>query len=386
MRQKKKPRLLYLVIIGFYLGLIIFFFQIYNTLGVIEISTISPQSLRIIRDISSVICYVQYVLILLIAVRAVGFNIKKFNFGEDLAELEIDVSDNEEFELTVGIDTDKLGRRIRRGRRELKYFIIENFFVLSIISSIIIVSVSIAVFLNIEVYNKMYNQNQSFKANYFINTVNNTYFTHLNQRGVDIAPKGKTFAITSVTFNNNDLYPHQLSLDAINLTAGNKVFSPIITRYQSFTDLGVGYTNQTIAAGTASTFIFVFEVDENINFNDLTFRYRESLKYGATRLEAKYKKVKLNGVTIDSMETIREAALDDELSFANSPLNNTKLKVKDMQINDTFNYDANSCFNDSCMPFKGILTIQYIAPQDTLLKLSFDYSKDIKSIVKMLIN
>jgi hypothetical protein len=126
------------------------------------------------------------------------------------------------------------------------------------------------------------------------------------------------------------------------------------------------------------------ELEENNerNFNDLTFRYRESLKYGATRLEAKYKKVKLNGVTIDSMETIREAALGDELSFANSPLNNTKLKVKDMQINDTFNYDANSCFNDSCMPFKGILTIQYIAPQDTLLKLSFDYSKDIKSIVQ----
>jgi hypothetical protein len=222
----------------------------------------------------------------------------------------------------------------------------------------------------------MYNQDEPFKANYFINTVNNTYFTQLNQRGVDIAPKGKIYAITSVTFNNNDLYPHQLSLDTINLTSGSNIFSPIITRYQSFTDLGIGYTNQNIAAGAASTFIFVFEVNENTNFNDLTFRYRESLKYGATRLEARYKKVKLNGVTIDSMNKIREATIGNELSFANSPLNNTKLKVNSIQFGDSFTYDASSCFDGDCITSQSILNIQYTTTQKTLLKLSFDYNRD----------
>jgi len=181
MRQKKKPKLLYFITIGFYLGLVIFFFQIYNTLGVLEVSTISPRSLRIIRDVTSVICYAQYGLILLMAIRAVGFNIKKFNFGEDLEELEIDVSDNEEFELTVGIDSNEIGRRLRRGRRELKYFIVENFFVLSLIFLIVATSVGIIIFLNKEVYNKIYAQSESFKAGYFVNTINNCYYTHVNQ-------------------------------------------------------------------------------------------------------------------------------------------------------------------------------------------------------------
>lgn len=378
MREKNKPKLLYFFIIAFYIGLIVYFFQIYNTLDVIEVSAISPRSLRITRDVASILCYIQYSMVLLMAIRAVGFNIKKFNFGEDLAELEIDVTDNEEFELTVGIDQDKIGRRLRRGRREFKYFIIENFFVLSLIFLVVVTSFSVVLFLNIEVYNKVYAQSDAFKANYFVNIINNSYFTHLNQRGAKTAPTGKIFVVTKVTFNNKDIYPRQLSLDDINLTSGTNIFSPIITRYQSFLDLGEGYTNQIVQPGEVGTFIFVFEVDETVDFNNIIFRYRESLKISTTRLEAKYKKIRLSGVTLDTITKVRNAKFGEELAFTSSALDNTKLKVNDVQIESQFAYDATSCYNNSCNIVKNNLTLQYTTTQKLLMKLSFDYNKDSK--------
>lgn len=379
MRQKKKPTLLYLLTIAMYLGLIIFFFQIYGTLNTLEISSISPRTVRIIRDIASIICYLQYAVILIMSIRAVGFNIKKFNFGEDLAELEIDVSDNEEFELTVGIDPDKIGRRLRRGKREAKYFIVENFFVLSLISLVVIATLGVGLFLNFEVYNKIYKQTQSFKVNFFVNKINNCYYTHLNQRGIDIAPKGKTFIVTKATFENRDAYPQQLSLDDINLVSGDDIFSPVITRYQAFIDLGTGYTNQLIKPGESNTYIFVFEVDEDTNFNNLIFRYMESLKISTAKLEAKYKKVKLNIEKLDNITVAKQAKTGEELVFNSSQLDDTKLKISEYLVADNFAYDATSCTLGTCSTYKNNLTLQYTTTQSTLLWLSFDYTKGTNS-------
>lgn len=376
MRLKNKPKLLYSIIVLFYLGLIVYYFQVYNVLDVIEISTISPRSIRVIRDISTLMCYAQYGFILIIAVRAVGFNIKKFNFGEDLAELEIDVSDNEEFELTVGIDPDKIGRKIRKSKREIRYFIAENIFVLSLLSLFTVIVTAIVIFLNVEVYNKIYSQSDFFKAGFFVNKINQSYVTDLNQKGIQTAPNGKSFLVVSVTFQNQFAQDLQLNLDNINVVEGGDIFSPIITRYQSFIDLGTGYVNQYIKAGKSSTFIFVFEINDDTDLNNLIFRYRESLKFSTTRLEATYKKIKLKTVTLNEISKVDEAIIGEDLEFKSSSLGNTKLKINDFEIKDVFMYEAASCYADSCIKFQSELTVQYITVGKTLLRIGFNYSKD----------
>lgn len=342
---------------------------------------ISPRDLRIVRDIASVVVYVQYATILLTAIRAVGFNIKQFNFGEDLAELEINVSDYEEFELTVGLDQAKIKRRIRRGKRELKYFIVENLFVLLLLSFIVITSLTVIIFLNIYVYNKFYEQSESFKAGYFVNQINNVYYTHLNQKGNNIAPKGKAYVVTNVTFSNIDIYPHDISLDDINLTFNQEIFSPIIMRYQSFIDLGEGYIKQVIPSGSSKTFIFVFEVNENVDFNDLIFRYRESLIISNASLEAKYKKVKIKAVSLDNIEKVNEAKISEQLLFNDSALENTELIINDVKMESQFIYDATSCYGDVCNTAPNILTLQYITNKNILMRLAYTYSKDMQAVL-----
>jgi hypothetical protein len=327
---------------------------------------------------TTIFTYLQYALSLLIGIRAFGFNIKKFNFGEDLAELEIDVTDNEEFELTVGIDPDKIGRSIRKGRREIKYFIVENFFVFALITSVIVISLSIALFLNIEVYNKVYNQTESFKAGYFVNSINKTYYTVLNQRGEKIAPPNKMYVIVDSTFINKDTYPHRINLEDISLVSNNNIYAPSTIRYQSFVDLGIGYNGQKIEAGKSSDFIFVFEVDSNINFNKLQFRYRESLKISSTNLEAKYKRVKLNSIETSNIKKVSGTSIGKSLSFTDSQLNDTKLAINNVQIEDSFVYEATYCYNQNCSTYNSNLTLQYVSSQNILMKLSYEYILDSK--------
>ena len=198
----------------------------YGTFDTLEISSLSSQGLRIVRDVTSVVTYVQYGLIILIAVRAFGFNIKKFNFGEDLQELEIEARDNEEFELTVGIDREKISRGIRRGKRELKYFFVENMFILTSIivtSSILIV---VTLLLNFKVYNKVYYKNSPFSVGNFVVTLHDAHYTTINQKGESIAPKGITYVVLTMSFTNKNTFPHNIDLKDIIIKVDEKNYSP----------------------------------------------------------------------------------------------------------------------------------------------------------------
>ena len=125
MRYKKKPKLLYVILIVLYLTTAIIINISLNGLNTIYIDVLDVKTQRVYRDLLQIIIIFQYISICFTTVRALGFDIKKFNFQEDIAELEINVTDDEEVELTLG-STSNVQRKGRRILRELKYYYNEN--------------------------------------------------------------------------------------------------------------------------------------------------------------------------------------------------------------------------------------------------------------------
>ena len=125
MKQKEKPAKLYITIVITYAFLLILLFVDGGYLRTIIIEELPPRTTRILRDINSIIVIPQILLSISVFIRSIGFNIKKFNFSQDIEDLAIDVSDSEEFELTIGTDSGKINRLIRKNKRELKYFYLE---------------------------------------------------------------------------------------------------------------------------------------------------------------------------------------------------------------------------------------------------------------------
>ena len=65
------------------------------------------RTVRLIRDFISISFIIQFYSAVILIIRAVGFDIKKFDFNNDLKEMEINESDREEFEVQINFDKNK---------------------------------------------------------------------------------------------------------------------------------------------------------------------------------------------------------------------------------------------------------------------------------------
>ena len=110
MRQKEKNTKLYFGIIVFYIILLIGSILTNNYLVQIETTEFSSKMARLLRDISFGFLIPQIFFFVYALLRGIGFDIKKFEFENDVRELEITDLDNEEFEVTFGQNNYKYKR------------------------------------------------------------------------------------------------------------------------------------------------------------------------------------------------------------------------------------------------------------------------------------
>ena len=380
MRQKKKPTIIYLLMIGFYLGLFIYYIQSYFLLDSLEFNPIDPRTIRALRDLCTIITYSQYVLTLAMLVRAVGFDIKKFNFGEDLSELQIDVSDNEEFELTVGVDPSKISRKVRKSRREFKYFLLENKFIIILMSGIVLFIVGIFMFFNYKFVNKVYSLNEPFNSNNFVIEVKKAQQTSLNQRGESIATLNKTYIVVSLNLTNLSKDANSIKTDDLSLEIENKAYKPIISLYDKFIDLGNGLNNQKLVQNQTGEYIIVFEIEKEYLNKDIILRYcyKSEIKKGTVKQY--FNKVKLPVSKEKSKEIIAKSSLASELDFKIDPLYNSKLIIDYFAFNNKHTYEMLQCFEKQC--FTEIRTLVNQQTGKKILKLQTNYLSDKKIIIK----
>ncbi len=377
MKQKKKPTFLYLSIIIYYFILIIVIFQVYNNLTMLEIMTPSPQLIRIVRDVMFIVTVIQALLTIFIGIRAVGFDIKKFNFSADLEQLAIDVSDDEEFELTVGADPSMISRKIRRQKRELKYFLIENLFVISLIAGIILIISVVSLILNHEIYNKVYQQQELFKVNALTMKINDSYLTNLNQKGEVILKDDKCYLVISFEVENKGTAGVKIDLTNLELITNNNQYQPITGNYQSFFDLGTGYVNQSLKPNSKQKFIILFKIDSQELKDNLFLKFIEGVYLNKDQPQAKYKKIQLRPILLNEIETIGTYKLNEEVNFEDSILKSSFFKIKSSEIDSKFFYKALSCLHQVCHEETKLLTPSYtLSEAKTLLKLNVIYMKD----------
>ena len=172
MRYKKKPKLLYLILIILYLIVALIINISYKGLDTIYISVLDTKTQRLYRDLLRIIIVFQYISIVFNLVRGLGFYIKKFNFKEDISDLELDITDDEEIELTMG-NTEGLQRKLRRQLRELKYYYKENKLFINIIIIVVILILASTITVDKQIVNKTYNENEIILTDSFnINVLN----------------------------------------------------------------------------------------------------------------------------------------------------------------------------------------------------------------------
>lgn len=339
MAFKKKPIKFYIYNIVTYVFSTVIYSVAFYTIQKLQYGLLDVKTLKLIQDLTTATLALQIVAIIIVIIRATGFNIKKFNFNEDLDTIEIDETDNEEFEVNLDVDTDKLMRKIRKRLRYAKYVYIENKFFINLLAVIFVGALSIFIYANIDVYSKTYTKSESFKTVQFILGTNESFKTkYINI--TDTIEDG--YQLIVVRINAKRIYYQKIGLNTgrFTLHANNNLYYHTTEYKDNLNDLGETYMNDIIRNDSFDNYILVFKVREQDINDKLLLTY--------TDLTNDKVKIKINPINLNTKKEETTSNIKEEISFKNSIFKNTILKIDSYELNDSFKLDYQYCVEENC--------------------------------------
>lgn len=377
MKNKDKPYKYYLASIIYYFLLIVGFAFISLQLDNISYNRMDTMLLRISRDVSLVLFLAQIPFVIIAFVRAVGFNIKKFNFQKDLMELQVDEKDNEEFELDIDIDSDDVKTRFRRRLRIIKYVLKENkLIVLTLVGIVLIVTGSI-LHNTMYVKNKIYEEQEVFKSNGLQMHVIDSYQLDNDTFGNDITDDKYSFVVARIYVKNISNNPLSFSTSNFELRVGDKKYR-IDNKYNNYFT-GLGDTSDTIQVESKKEdiFILVYRIDKEDIKSSKRLEFVSGYKVNGIERIYHYIKVDLNPKTKGEEEKIKEVNLKEQLTFEDSILKNSSFTIQSVEIKDRFLYTYQQCVRQECYTFNDYIIPKVNTSRNmTVMKLDFDLSID----------
>lgn len=371
--HKDKPRKFYMYSIIYYIILFVLFTIFYSFINDLSNNEITSSALRAYRDISIIAILPQGFFLIYSLVTVTGFNIKKFNFGEDLKELEINTEDNEEFEFTVGFDSYKTKRNLRRYSRELKYYVKENSFILTAILIIVIVVLGTILFLNREVYNKKYNASENVLHNTFTINVMDSIVTNLSFNG-ELLSKDKYYVVLKVNLTNNSNINEVLDYSNFRLEVNDKQIKPTIDKSLYFKDFASPYYGDKIAKGSNRIINLAYEISKEEIKDSYKLKIFRGVATKPGEIVAKYNEIKIKPVLVEKIADANEVDLNEDLEFIYSNVGNTIFKITSFQFAKSYQYTYDKCNSDDvCTTLDDIVSVDYSVLGDNRLLIVLDY-------------
>lgn len=349
MRKKDKPLMIYKLSTLLYVIELVMVIVLASVLSSIQTGTVNLTFMDVVKDFAFTFSLIPIPVIVISIVRAVGFNIKQFNFKKDLIELDITEEDNEEFEVSVDFDSNDIKTRINRSIRFIKYTYLENkklFFGMTFLIVFVIVFVIIGLIRGVERFNDegdkfngiAYSSNDKYYySNAFAVKINHSYVTDSDLKGLLVNPK-KVYVIVNMTIKNkfSDI-ELKLPYDYIYLSLGNHVqYLPINDYPDSFIDYGIrGTTTTVFNPGEEKTINLVYEIDKKYENNRMIIDYITSYVEGDDGAY-KYSKTKINPIRYTKYKDMGTTNPGEDLEFKDSLISGTKLRIDSYDIADKY--------------------------------------------------
>lgn len=378
MNFKKKPVKYYFISLLTYLLIIFIFIFTANQLKQIEWNEIDIQLIKITRDILLVTFLVQIPFLIFTLIRTTGFNIKKFNFDKDLKELAINDVDSEEFEVKLQLDANDIKTSIRRRIRIAKYIIRENKYILIAFVAVIMIVTGITFYINDEVYNKVYEEQETLNTSSFQMKVLNSYQLNTNTSNNDITDGQYNFVVIQTLLTNKTNNNISLFLDNFRIRTGKFTTYKIDTdNYNHFVEFGNGYKEDLIPANTSKEYMLVFKINKEEQNNKKTLEYLTGARNKNGELILNYAKFDLKPKLLDKTKLITTASLNEQIEFTNSLLKKSSIIVESVEFNNNFTVPIKKCISNKCYD-----TNTYIVPNPTskyqkiVMKIKYNLSLD----------
>jgi len=333
----------------------------------------------IVRDLNFIMSLPQYLIIILLLIRALGIDLKSFGFKND-KEFLITDRDNEEIEVEASFDFDKYKRMYNKFKKELYYFLIQHKFRLIIAFFGVILIVCGLLYKYFMIDNRIYNIGQDFNSNNYVFNVSNAYITNRDYKG-DIIREDKTFVILDINVKNTLGRVRNIDMEKFILYVGDKYYIPNKSYNTYFSDLGNLYVNQKLDKYARDNYYLIYEIDLPSSKDNFI------LKYQSVNLdESKLIRVKLRIRDISGYVTKGYHKINENMIINVNNDFSQSILINSYEIGDSYSYIYHSCYMDECTIKEGIANskankkILYIKTSEKLLDFIKKYGK-IKYIV-----
>ena len=335
-RKKDKPVLFYIGSTIFFIVLIILTIVSRGMISTIIIEGIDPRVSRILRDFFRISFFIEIAITGFYLIRTLGFDVKKFHFGEDINELKIEDEDSEEYELTTKFDADKVKMYSKMRKEDLKAFYYENKLMILVISFLLFIMIPTAIIAKTIINNKRYIENEVINLKRFEFKVLETNVTKKKYNGDTLFTGENSYLIVKFNIKNYTEKERGINLNNLRLEIGNKVYANTTTHYDYFTDLGVGYTSQKIT-NESKDYIAVFVIKDEDLSKQILLRYADRVTVKNNEATAKYYRTILNPKQIDKDTVTTNTKIGEELLF-----DDAKFTINKYEIKEYYTYKVNN--------------------------------------------
>jgi len=376
MINKKKPFKFYIINILACIFVIAYYIYASSVIGELELRIVDIRIMRAVRDIIVAVYGIQLISTIVTFARATGFDIKQFDFGKDLKEMEISEADREELEVEINVDTDKTKRGFRKGLRYIKYLYLENKLVINSIVIVAVLLFGISSFMEQRVYNKTYTTTVYFNTRNFNMRIEDAYITNSDNKGNVITKEGRSLIVLRIKIKNRFSEDATLDIAKTGLKLGGTRFYPVSSYRSYLTDIGTNYDKQELNTDYAY-YLLTYEVPTNKINEKAEFNYIESISYQNGKITPNQIRINLNLNNLELDIDEKNYNIGESISFENSILKSSVLLINDIQIAGKFKNTYNYCVSGDCFE-----SIEYIKPSvsgnydKTLIKLTSNITKD----------
>lgn len=376
LRYKKKPNNIYLATIGYYVFLFIMIVVASVLIGSLSEGLWEAATARQFRDFSQLFYWPQYIFIIIMAVRALGFNIKQFNFKDDIKDLDLSEEDSELVELNLGFDTSRIEKFIRRMIREFMYYFKENKFIFVLFGGIVLVIIVMTGFKGYEITHFTYRQGKSFNYDNFKIVIEDSIITNVDYNG-NLLSEDSYYVVAKLNVTNN--YKEKRALDYKNfkIYVGRDYYYPTLDLGVNFIDYGKPYLGEKFNAKETKQFILTYVIDKKYAKRDLAITLYSGVSLKKKNYTPKTITLKLKPTTIGDEDVVLNSKLNSVVSLGGTYLKNSTLTVTDVSIGSKYNYKYEYCVNKDCKEYSDFVMATHSKNDPkTLLVFDYDYSID----------
>lgn len=377
LKYKNKPYASYLYILISNILTFALFLYVHNYFNLNGTNGYSTELSRNMMYVTLVTVIPYAFTILLLLIRSMGLDLKKFGFGEDKEFLETSEEDREEVEVEVAFDKDIFIRQFKNKIRMFKYFFLEHKFPVTVAVMIVTLISAFSIYNYVYVYHKVYKMNQTFTSNNYKFTILNTYITDKDYAGNIISNEGRYYLILDLNIENLKNLKRDFDITKFILYVDNHSYVPDARFNSYFSDVGRIYDGKGIDRKAKENYILIYEIEKPTEKSNFLLTYQDLITK-----DAKTIRVRIQIRDLSKFVQKDKKKLTEEMEIPINLEEKKKFTIDEQLTSNSIGYTYEKCYVKNCPIYEGTLVGKN---GNTILRLKGDFGEDtVESFIKFM--